>query len=37
MPGGEVKDIKIGTEQIVGEGGDKANVSSIEIRLKAKA
>ena len=37
MPGVDVKDIKIGTEQLVGEGGDKANVSSMEITLKAKA
>jgi DNA-binding protein len=37
MPGVEVKDIKMGTEQLVGEGGDKANVSSMEITLKAKA
>ena len=37
MPGVEVKDIKIGTEQLVGEGGDKANVSSLEITLVAKA
>ena len=37
MPGLEVKDIKIGTEQMVREGGDKANVSSIEITLKVKA
>ena len=37
MPGVEVKDIKIGTEQIVGEGGDKANVSSVEITMKTKA
>jgi DNA-binding protein len=37
MPGVEVKDIKIGTEQIVGEGGDKANVSSMEITMVAKA
>jgi DNA-binding protein len=37
MQGVEVKDIKIGTEVITGEGGDKANVSSIEITLKAKA
>ncbi len=37
MPGVEVKDIKIGTEQLVGEGGDKMNVSSMEITLKAKA
>ena len=36
MPGLEVKDIKIGTEQIVGEGGDKANVSSMEITMVAK-
>ena len=33
----DVKDIKIGTEVITGEGGDKANVSSMEITLKAKA
>jgi DNA-binding protein len=31
-----VKDIKIGTEQLVGEGGDKANVSSLEITMKTK-
>jgi len=37
MPGVEVKDINIGTEVITGEGGDKANVSSMEITLKAKA
>ena len=37
MPGIEIKDIKIGTESIVGEGGDKANVSSMEITMKAKA
>jgi DNA-binding protein len=37
MPGVEVKDIKIGTEVIVGEGGDKANVSSVEITMKTKA
>ena len=37
MPGLEVKEIKIGTEQMVREGGDKTNVSSIEITLKAKA
>jgi len=36
MPGLEVKDIKIGTEQIVGEGGDKANVSSMEITMVLK-
>jgi DNA-binding protein len=37
MQGVEVKDIKMGTEVITGEGGDKANVSSLEITLKAKA
>ncbi len=37
MPGVELKDIKIGTEVIEGEGGDKANVSSMEITLKTKA
>lgn len=37
MPNVEVKDIKIGTEVIEGEGGDKANVSSMEITLKTKA
>ena len=37
MPGVEVKDIKIGTEQIQGEGGDKANVSSMEITMNTKA
>jgi DNA-binding protein len=37
MQGVEVKDIKMGTEQLVGEGGDKMNVSSLEITLKAKA
>jgi len=37
MSGVEVKDIKIGTEVLTGEGGDKANVSSMEITLKAKA
>ncbi len=37
MPGVEVKDIKMGTEVLTGEGGDKANVSSMEITLKAKA
>ena len=36
MPGLEVKEIKIGTEQIVGEGGDKANVSSMEITMVVK-
>jgi len=36
MPGLEVKDIKIGTEQIVGESGDKANVSSMEITMVVK-
>lgn len=37
MPGVELKDMKIGTEVIEGEGGDKANVSSMEITLKTKA
>jgi DNA-binding protein len=37
MQGLEVKDIKMGTEQLVGDGGDKMNVSSLEITLKAKA
>ncbi len=37
MPGLELKDIKIGTEQLTGDQGEKANVSSIEITLKAKA
>ncbi len=37
MPGVETKEIKIGTETIQGEGGDKANVSSMEITMKAKA
>jgi DNA-binding protein len=37
MQGVEVKDIKIGTEVLTGEGGDKANVSTMEITLKAKA
>jgi len=37
MPNVEVKDIKIGTEVITGEGGDKANVSSMEITMVAKA
>jgi len=36
MPGVEVKEIKIGTEQLVGEGGEKANVSSLEITMKSK-
>ena len=31
MPNAEVRDIKISTEEIEGEGGQKANVSSIEI------
>ncbi len=37
MQGVDVKDIKMGTEQLVGENGDKINVSSLEITLKAKA
>lgn len=37
VPGMEVKDIKIGTEQISGDEGYKANVSSIEITLTTKA
>jgi len=37
MPGVAVKDIKMGTEQLVGGEGDKINVSSLEITLKAKA
>ena len=37
MPNVEVKDIKIGTEVIESEGGDKANVSSMEITMKTKA
>jgi DNA-binding protein len=37
MPGVELKEIKIGTEQLTGDQGEKANVSSIEITLKAKA
>lgn len=37
LPGIEIKDLKIGTESIEGEGGDKANVSSMEITMKAKA
>jgi len=37
MPNVEIKDIKIGTEVIKGEGEDKANVSSMEITMKTKA
>jgi DNA-binding protein len=37
MQGVDVQDIKMGTEQLVGENGDKMNVSSLEITLKAKA
>jgi len=39
MPNVEVKDIKIATEMIEGRegGGDKANVSSMEITMKTKA
>jgi len=37
MRGLDVKDIKMGTEQLVGGEGDKMNVSSLEITLKAKA
>jgi DNA-binding protein len=37
MPGVEVKDIKIGTEQLTGESGDKVNVSSLEITMGSKA
>jgi len=37
MPNVEIKDIQIGTEAIEGEGGDKANVSSMEITMKTKA
>ncbi len=37
MPNVEIKDIKIGTEVIESEGGDKANVSSMEITMKTKA
>ena len=37
MQGVAVKDIKIGTEQLAGENGDKMNVSSLEITLKANA
>lgn len=36
LPGLQVSEIKIGTEQLTGEGGDRANVSSIEITMKAK-
>jgi DNA-binding protein len=36
MPGVEVNDIKIGTEQIEFEGGQKSNISSIEITMKTK-
>ena len=37
MPNVEIKDMKIGTETIESEGGDKANVSSMEITMKTKA
>lgn len=37
MQGVAVKDIKRGTEQLVGGEEDKINVSSLEITLKAKA
>jgi DNA-binding protein len=37
MPGVTIKDITIGTEEMVGEGGEKANVSSMEITLKGAA
>jgi DNA-binding protein len=37
MQGVDVQDIKMGTEQLVGENGDKMNVSSLEITLKTKA
>ncbi len=37
MPGVEVKGIKMGTEQLTGESGEKANVSSLEITLGLKA
>ncbi|MCW3128927.1 MAG: DNA-binding protein Alba [Methanophagales archaeon] len=37
LPNVEIKDIQIGTEAIEGEGGDKANVSSMEITMKTKA
>ncbi|MDF2957936.1 MAG: DNA/RNA-binding protein AlbA/Ssh10b [Candidatus Alkanophagales archaeon MCA70_species_1] len=36
MPNVEIRDIKISTEEIEGEGGQKANVSSIEIVLGLK-
>jgi DNA-binding protein len=36
MPGVEVKDIKIGTDQIVGGDGATMNVSTIEITMKTK-
>jgi len=36
MQGVGVKDIKRGTEHLVGGEGDKMNVSSREITLKAK-
>jgi DNA-binding protein len=36
MPEVEVKDIKIGTDQIVGGEGAKMNVSTIEITMKRK-
>jgi len=36
MPGVEVKDIKIGTDQIVSGEGAKMNVSTIEITMKTK-
>ena len=37
MPGVTIKDIAIGTEEMVGDGGEKANVSSMEITLKGVA
>jgi len=37
MQGVAVKDIKMGTEQLVGGEEDKMNVSSLEITLKSKA
>jgi len=37
MQGLVVKDIKMGTEQLVRGEGDKMNVSSLGITLKAKA
>ncbi len=36
LPGLQVGEIKIGTEQLTGEGGDRVNVSAIEITLKTK-